>query len=362
MSLFKRGTLAMLAGLGLLLAGACSGPSGSQTGGGNSQYVTVKGSESGLHSGELSTLENRRGTVFTPETGFAAGELVSVRAELTPGTAAAAARAATGTEIAFEFTVATPPIDSGATVSLLSDQSGQNLTEQIEFTGPSGVYGLAVWSNVRTGVLQKFRLEVKAPSAKTYLPVLMKNYVPPRGPFGNGGFENDSRWLLSGELEHIRTTEKQRSGSYSLQLGHNGPDRCYGEVPCSGSGDDCESAATAIQGFDVPNSGSPSLSFYYQISTYDHKPSGDRKADEFSVLIRDLGTGEENLVYLDDLSWVTTYKCYNLSEKATWQSVSSIDLSSYKGKTVELIFKVTNGGHNFWNTWVYIDDVTCSGC
>jgi hypothetical protein len=245
----------------------------------------------------------------------------------------------------------------------LSDTSGQNLTEQFEFTAETpGIYALAFWTNVRTGVTQSFTLEIKPPNAKTYLPVVMKNFVPPQGPFSNGGFEDDSRWILSGELEHERTMAKQRSGLYSLRLGHDGSDPCFGGVPCSGSGDDCESAATAIQGFDVPSSGSPSLSFYYQIYTYDHKPSGDRKADEFSVLIRDLSTGDEDLVYLDDLSWVTTYKCYNLSQKDTWQSVSSIDLSAYKGNTVELIFKVTNGGHNYWNTWVYIDDVICSGC
>ncbi|GAB4548349.1 MAG: hypothetical protein Kow0063_43300 [Anaerolineae bacterium] len=245
----------------------------------------------------------------------------------------------------------------------LSDQIGQNLIEQIEFTASSpGYYGLVVWSNIRTGVSQQFLLEVKAPLEKIYLPAILKNYVPPQGPFSNGGFENDSRWLLAGELEHQRTTAKHRSGSYSLQLGHDGEGPCLGQVPCSGSGDDCESFATATQGFDVPGSGSPSLGFYYQIYTYDHKPTGDRAADYFAAYIRDLSTGEETLVYRDDLSWVSNYQCYNLSQKSNWQSVSGINLSAYKGKTVQLIFKVTNGGHNYWNTWVFIDDVTCSGC
>jgi hypothetical protein len=244
-----------------------------------------------------------------------------------------------------------------------SDQVGQNLTEQIEFTAwSSGYHGLVVWSNIRTGVSQEFRLEVKAPAEKTYLPGILKNYVPPQGPFSNGSFENSSRWVLAGELEHVRTTAKSRSGSYSLRLGHDGEGPCLGKVPCSGSGDDCESVATASQGFDVPNSGSPSLRFYYQIYTYDHKPSGDRAADYFGVYIRDLATSEETLVAIDDLSWVTNYQCYNRSQKSSWQSVSGIDLSPYKGKTVELIFKVTNGGHNYWNTWVFVDDVICSGC
>lgn len=102
--------------------------------------------------------------------------------------------------------------------------------------------------------------------------------------------------MLAGELEHVRTTAKSCSGSYSLRLGHDGEDPCLGKVPCSGSGDECESVATASQGFDVPNSGSPSLRFYYQIYTYDHKPSGDRAADYFGVYIRDLATFEESLV------------------------------------------------------------------
>jgi hypothetical protein len=118
----------------------------------------------------------------------------------------------------------------------------------------------------------------------------------------------------------------------------------------------------ATQGFDVPSTGSPSLNFYYQIYTYDHKPVGDRAPDYFAVYIRDLSTSDLTLVNIDDLSWVSSYQCYNLNSQASWQTVSSIDLSPYKGKTVELIFKVVNGGHNFWNTWVYIDDVTCNGC
>ncbi len=252
---------------------------------------------------------------------------------------------------------------SRADAVAISDQVGQNLTEQIEFTASSsGSFGLIVWSNVRTGVTQGFLLEVKAPAEKTYLPLILKNYVPPQGPFSNGGFENNSRWVLAGELEHERTTAKHRSGSYSLRLGHDGEGPCYNGVPCSGSGDDCQSVATATQGFDVPNSGSPSLKFYYQIYTYDHRPEGDRAADYFAAYIRNLSTSEKTLVYMDDLSWVTNYKCYNLSSKSSWQTVSGIDLSPYKGKTVELIFEVSNGGHNFWNTWVFIDDVTCTGC
>lgn len=250
------------------------------------------------------------------------------------------------------------------TALAISDQIGQNLAERIEFTGSSsGFYGLVVWSNINTGGSQEFRLEVKAPSEKTYLPPILKNYVIPQGPFSNGGFENNDRWILTGELEHERSTDKQRSGSYSLRLGHDGSDPCLGQVPCSGSGNQCESVAIARQGFDVPSTGSPSLSFYYQIYTYDHQPSSDRAPDYFAAYIRDLTTGTENLVYRDDLGWVTgNYKCYNLNSKSSWQSVSSIDLSPYKGQTVELIFKVTNGGHNYWNTWAYIDDVTCSGC
>ena len=244
----------------------------------------------------------------------------------------------------------------------ISDQVGQNLTEEIEFTASSaGFYGLVVWSNVRTGVSQYFQLEVKAPYEKTYLPLILKNYVPPQGPFSNGGFENNSRWVLAGELEHQRTTAKKRSGSYSLRLGHDGEGPCLNGVPCSGSGEDCQSVATATQGFDVPGSAN-NLKLYYQIYTYDHKPEGDRAADHFAVYIRDLSTSEKTLVYKDDLSWVSSYQCYNLSKKSSWQTVSGIDLSPYRGKTVELILEVANGGHNFWNTWVFIDDVICNGC
>jgi hypothetical protein len=250
----------------------------------------------------------------------------------------------------------------------LSDQIGQNLTEQIDFTASTAdYYGLVVWSNINTGVSQGFTLDVEEVPAflsgyEVLLPVLLKNYVPPEGPFGNGGFENDSRWTLSGQLKHTRTTAKHRSGAYSLLLGHDGSNPCLGNVPCSGSGENCESFGTATQGFDVPSTGSPSFDFYYQINTYDHKPVGDRAADHFAVYINNLSSSEKTLVYLDDLSWVSSYQCYNLNTNGGWQRVSSIDLSPFKGKTVQLIFEVSNGGHNYWNTWVYIDDITCNGC
>jgi hypothetical protein len=250
----------------------------------------------------------------------------------------------------------------------LSDQLGTGLTEKFEFVASSsGYYGLVVWSNLYTGALQPFLLEVKEPPLKSYLPTVLKNYRPPAGPFSNGGFEDNSRWVLSGELEHERTTAKKRSGSYSLRLGHddNPSSPCLGSVPCSGSGDDCESVAIGSQGFDVPDSGSPALSFYYQIYTYDHQPSGDRAPDYFGAFIREVGSVTETLVYMDDLSWVgSDYNCdYPVNTRpGGWRLVSPIDLSPYKKDTVELIFRVTNGGHNFWNTWVFIDDVVCSGC
>jgi hypothetical protein len=251
----------------------------------------------------------------------------------------------------------------------LSDQVGQNLVEEIVFDADvAGFYGLAVWGNVATGVTQAFELEVHPdPSGqltnKSYLPIIFKAYVPSQGPFSNGGFENSAEWILTGDLKHERTTAQRRSGSYALLLGHDGSSPCLGQVPCSGSGEDCESYAQAAQGFDVPASGSPTVGFYYRIYTYDHKPVGDRTADHFAVYVREMSQSSPTQVYKDDLSWVTTFNCDNpVNSNNTWQYVGPIDLSAYKGKTVELSFKVTNGGHNYWNTWIYLDDVTCSGC
>ena len=71
--------------------------------------VTVRGSRSGSHRGQLSALPNGRGVAFVPDNPFAAGERVTVRALLGSALAGTASDATGARQITFAFTVATPP-------------------------------------------------------------------------------------------------------------------------------------------------------------------------------------------------------------------------------------------------------------
>jgi Arylsulfotransferase (ASST) len=71
--------------------------------------VTVTGSRSGRHVGQLAALPHGGGTAFTPSRPFTAGERVSVQAALGSPAAGIASGARGATHLSFSFTVAAPP-------------------------------------------------------------------------------------------------------------------------------------------------------------------------------------------------------------------------------------------------------------
>ncbi len=71
--------------------------------------VTVDGSDSGEHRGHLSALPDRRGTAFVPDRPFAAGEHVTVHANVSSPQAARAASGSSTRQLSFTFTVAITP-------------------------------------------------------------------------------------------------------------------------------------------------------------------------------------------------------------------------------------------------------------
>ena len=71
--------------------------------------VTVKGSKSGVHAGQLSALPDDRGTAFVADKPFTEGEAVSVQVELSSKMAASAAGASSAKRLSFAFTIAKAP-------------------------------------------------------------------------------------------------------------------------------------------------------------------------------------------------------------------------------------------------------------
>ncbi len=79
--------------------------------------VTVRGSRSGLHGGQLSALPDGSGIAFIPNRAFSAGEQVSVHAALSSPAAGTASDAPGATELSDTFTVVTPPPSTSATAA-----------------------------------------------------------------------------------------------------------------------------------------------------------------------------------------------------------------------------------------------------
>ncbi len=172
-----------------------------------------------------------------------------------------------------------------------------------------------------------------------HLPAIMKGYAP----FCNGDFEQGaSCWSFGGMERHAVSTAMPYSGTQSALLGGDkGVYGCEGGVP--------QGSAWMEQTFNVPNEGSPKLSFWYRLYSYD-KTKERARVDSFEVKVNGA------TVFEDLLTWATAYGCDKPPNDGGWQQVT-LDLSAYKGQTITLHFEVWNRADNWYNTWAYIDDV-----
>ncbi len=173
-----------------------------------------------------------------------------------------------------------------------------------------------------------------------HLPVIMKSYAP----FCNGDFEQGtSCWSFGGMERHTVSTAMPHGGSQAALLG--GDKSVYG---CDGGVP--QGSAWMEQTFNVPDEGSPKLSFWYRLYSYD-KTKERARVDSFEVKI------DGTIVFEDLLTWATAYGCDGPPNDGGWQQVT-LDLSAYKGQTITLHFEVWDRADNWYNTWAYIDDVS----
>ena len=172
----------------------------------------------------------------------------------------------------------------------------------------------------------------------------------------NGGFETGdfSGWQHGGELTQSVRPERPHAGTYSALLGN--PAYANDAVP--------EGSAWISQTFEIPNDGTPVLSFWYRIFTYDvmwstryecyfdyldvtlETPSGTL----LEPLLRDGFTGTWQEGILQDLGWRNF----------------TFDLGVYRGQTVRVRFANLNAGGGctneptdlHFNTYTYLGDIT----
>jgi hypothetical protein len=182
-----------------------------------------------------------------------------------------------------------------------------------------------------------------------FLPVILLDYPPPvveNGDFETGDFTG---WQHGGELDQSIETDEPHTGDYSALLGN--PQYPEDGVP--------EGSAWISQAIQVPESGTPILSFWYRMFTYDVMWSDyyqsyydylevelkDTSGNTLEHLLRDGFTGSWQPNTLHDLGWRNF----------------TADLSAYCGQTVRIRFANHNTGGRTddprFNTYTYLDDI-----
>jgi len=170
---------------------------------------------------------------------------------------------------------------------------------------------------------------------KVFLPILV-------APNPNWGFETGdfTNWQHGGQLVQSVSTAEHHSGNYSALLGSPSYD-CRGGVPVG--------SAWLRRSVTVPSSGSPTLSFWYKIFTQDKNSALSDQYDLFAVYVNG------GLLW-KDANTSDPYGCGTLKE-LEWRP-GTISLNDYKGQTIPIAFYVYNRPDGWYNTYVYVDDVS----
>jgi len=181
----------------------------------------------------------------------------------------------------------------------------------------------------------------------TYLPLLTKNYCFPSAEIQDGGFEVGDFlcWRHGGTLpqsivEELYNGDPPHSGRYVAELGTT--TECPVEQPAG--------SAWIYQTIVVPDTPSPTLTFWYRIVTNDilewssfHVEIRDENNVPIAPVLRyGYNPPDRIAICYDDLGWRT----------------DSIDLSKLRGRTVRVWFESKNEFTGALGIWAYVDDVT----
>jgi hypothetical protein len=216
------------------------------------------------------------------------------------------------------------------------------------FFSPSadGQYGIAIWNN---GGTQDSNYQLKLQLVKkTHLPVVLKNFAPPGGPFTNGTFETGffTPWNkadLGGPM--VASVVGNLSpgcfaGGFTARLGTPGQ-QPNNTIPIG--------EVNFAQYFRVP-AGASQLLFKYQVFSYDiiQGASSGRFYDRFEVAINDAPV------------LISGNPAGSTNGTTLWPSgcqSGSINISAFAGQDITLKFSVYNLTYPSYNTWAFVDDV-----
>jgi len=265
---------------------------------------------------------------------------------------------------------ATAPVNEGSvtftlkqgTATIGSPTSGtvSNGSASVSYALPSGLASgtyaiLAVYSggNDLTGSIDSSKTLTLRPNAwVVYLP-----HIELDKALLNGGFESGLvDWATGGALTVSVNSNPTNvhSGSQSALLGNP----AYNSN-CSNGGIPV-GVAYVSQQVTVPNTPTPTLTFWYRLYTQDWTgPDPTHPAyDSFGVFIN--GQDSAHAVFYDGNPDPTkATQCNGPILDLGWKQ-GSVSLATYRGTTITLYFTTTNEGSTFWNTYTYLADVAIS--
>jgi len=246
----------------------------------------------------------------------------------------------------------------------LADQNGTTHTPATIFQRTRHSYLWSSWNGYGNDTLAP---AAPAPDQQTvYLPLIIREYASSEPkptptpviptltptPITDGGFESSSfsGWTPGSDTsnasrpapEPLVVTSVTHNGNYAAVLGEEN-DPCQSVIGESGF----TLRSWIYHDVWVPSSGSPQLTFYYRILTYD-KLNGD-KYDRFEVYINGTLLGRFG-------NTSSNYSCSNPINDLGWHEFT-YDLSAYRGQTIRLQLVNITDPDKSYSTWTYIDDV-----
>jgi hypothetical protein len=176
-----------------------------------------------------------------------------------------------------------------------------------------------------------------------YLPLVVRSYPPLI--VENGGFETSdfSGWTAGADESGLNprvVTSRSHSGSYAAVLGQE-------NAPCQAGQGGLVGQSWIYQDVTVPASGSPQLTLYYRIFTYDKLSGAD--LDRFEVYVNGTRLGRFG-------NTSGNYGCSNPINDLGWRSFT-YDLSAYHSQTIRLKLVNITYPDDWYGTWTYVDDV-----
>ncbi|MFQ5611756.1 MAG: hypothetical protein ACE5H9_06445 [Anaerolineae bacterium] len=191
------------------------------------------------------------------------------------------------------------------------------------------------WSDFLASPPQAIGLKI------TVLPLVLKGFSPTIPVFSNGDFETGTfdGWATGGELNQFISTAEKHSGNFAALLGD--PTYSCTSVPVG--------SAWIKTLVTVPATGTPRLSVWYKIFTYDTVQSATGLWDTFEVLTKG------DVALRDGNPENTNLSCSNLRTFGWKQAI--IPLTGYKGQTIVIEFHNYNRNDGNYNTYTYVDDI-----